>query len=98
MKFVVGAKVTTPPALTAILPLGTLKFCGVPGVSKLPLMDCTVNVLLSTSVSFAARVSTRGVSSMVLKVSVVAIGASLAPLMVMVRLAVAVLPSPSVMV
>ena len=98
MKFKVGVKVTRPPELMATVPLGTLKLCGVPGVSKLPLMDCTVNVLLSTSVSFVARVKTSGASSSVLKLSAVASGASLAPWMVMVRLAVEVSPSPSVMV
>ena len=95
---VVGVKVTTPPALMAMVPLGTPKSCARPGVSETPLMDCTVNVVLSTSVSLAARFSTNGESSLVLTSSVAGSGASLAPLMVMARLAVEVSPSPSVMV
>ena len=96
MKSVAGVKVTTPSALMAMVPLGTLKLCAMPGVIVMPLIDLTLSVVLSTSVSLPARLRTSGTSSLVFRSSSTATGASFAPLMVMVSEAVATSPSASV--
>ena len=67
------------------------------GTPKMDTVNCvTVKASLSTSLSLVSTLPDAGVSSFVVLVSATSVGASLAPLIVIVSTAVAVSPSLSV--
>ena len=87
-----------PLALSVAVPLPSERVTGVPTTAGCPLIWVTVSVSPSTSVSLPSTLMTTDASSLVVKLSLTATGASLTGVTVIFTLAVDVLPRGSRMV